>query len=45
MKHLASLLNFLEEVKMISHKKYLKLGSDLEVILRLMCQVGKINRL
>ena len=34
-KHISSLLNFLENYKMISYKKYLKLGNDLEVILRL----------
>lgn len=34
-KHISSLLNFLKFYKMISHKKYLKLGNDLEVILRL----------
>lgn len=35
-KHISSLLTFLYKYELISHKKYLKLGNDLEIILRLM---------
>lgn len=36
LKYISSLLAFLYKYELISHKKYLKLGNDLEVILRLM---------
>ena len=35
LKYLSSLIHFLYRYQLISHKKYLKLGNDLEVILRL----------
>ena len=36
LKYISSLLAFLYKYELISHKKYLKLGNNLEVILRLM---------
>lgn len=36
LKHISSLLQILYQLKLIPHKKYLRLGNDLEVILRLM---------
>lgn len=35
-KHLGSLVTMLYQNKLISHKKYLKLGNDLEILLRLL---------
>jgi len=36
LKHISSLLTFLYKFQIISHKKYLKLGNELEIILRLL---------